>query len=554
MRKKLTTALIVASILAVGVLTNSCREDLFLPEDIRNTLAAPVIADFEPKTGSIGTNVHITGENLATVMNVYIGAGRAEVVYRYTNYSMVIRLTGYETSGPIRITNNRGTTETSVTFEVIDHIPTNVVVGDNQGNPISELVDEQRIYIAGELLGAVRRITFGDDSIVGRWIDRNDTLIIIEMPFLDVAPTTLATINMEYMAEGRLQVLSKGPYEVNDVAIEPVITNLATIPVETAPNRVIAFRGNYLNRVSEVFLEGHRDSTWTVISQTRTELRVLVPGFIPAVTEGSIMFVHNRLGGDGELKEVMRVRVVNEGALDFVRFFNVRLDVQRPPGEENVGNFLNANDGQVFTACDHEAVNLEEVITFFFDVTNAGDLRFNNPRNSINVFPNFRCGTSLEDNDETQPLAGLIGANATRFRTLSAVDAGDAILIDMARNNEFNSINLAMLSGAAVNSTIHNLGSSSARWSRSDNSAPANDRWEIGDVIVFREFLNVPAPGTNVQGGDGGRFGFVEIVSIDVDGVTITDSFTSVDWGNLGIMGRRRTTVTVNVWFQRVAE
>jgi len=572
---KAKAILLTIILLLFGVLINSCSEDLFLPEDIRNSIAEPEIHGFEPRTGSIGTEIAVSGRNLSTVVRAYIGGSPTEIIHRYTDYSIVLQLVGTEITGPITLVNNKGTSSTTETFVVIDNIPNNIVLTNSNGAELTALVDEERIVIIGEQLSAVRRVTFDKDSViidgndttfiravVGRLIDRSETELIVEVPYLDVDFGALATINLEYMAEGRLQIHHKGPFPVNNEPIEPTITNIAAIPNQTAPNRIITLRGTRLNRVSQVFLNNEddptvKDSVWTIISQSRTELRVLVPSFIPAVTDGNFTLIHNR---NREEKIVKFMSVVNEGALDYVRFRNVRLEVQRPPGEENTANFFSAPDGQIFTACDHEAVGIDRITTFFFDRASTG-LRFNNPRNSANVFPNFRCGTDREDNAQTRPLVGVVGANATRFRTLLPSDAGDLALIQRVKADAIDSIPLGsirldMLQGAAVNSTIHNLGSSSASWRRSITAAADHNNWEVGDIVVFREYLNTAVPGTNSGAGigDPGRFGFIEIVSIDIEGVTVTPGFTHTDWANMSDMQQRRTTVTVNVWFQREAE
>jgi hypothetical protein len=547
----------ILCIILIGVLIKSCNEDLFLPEDIRNSVGPPVITGFEPKTGSIGTEVIITGDNLSSVVRdggVTIGGGATEVLYRYSNNSLVIKLVGTERTGPIVITNHRGYVTSTETFTVIDFIP--VINSLRIGNAdLTEIVDAQRITVHGEVLNAVRRITFGTTNTVGRIVNRNDSMILVEVPYFE-EPS--ATINFEYMAGGRVQVHSTNSFTVNNISIPPTITNMSSIPDVTGPNRVITLQGTHLDRVHRVFLSGHEDSTWTIISRSRTELRALVPAFSRGLTMGDLYIVHNI--GRQEMRVKENLRIINEDALNFFVYRNVRLDVQRPPGEENIANFFDADNGETYTACDHGAVDIGEVTTFFFDHAGAaggaaGQIRFNNPRNSAGPFPNFRCGTSLENDESTQPLTGVVGAKATRFRTLLATDPGDAELIRKVKEQAMDSMHLGMLVGAAVNSTINNLGSSSARWALTDGSPPGNDRWDIGDVVVFREYLNTVPPGTNAIGsGIGGRFGFIEIVSIEVDGNTVTESFTQADWARLSATQQRRTTVTINVYFQKVRE
>ena len=535
-------------IVLFGVLIKSCNEDLYLPEDIRNTIGEPVIENFEPKTGSIGTNVVISGKNLASTTSVTIGGGATEILYRYTNYSMVIRLVGTERTGPIRITNNRGYVISTEEFRVIDFVPVINSLKDG-GADLTQLVDERRITINGEVLNAVRRITFGTGNTIGRLIDRNDSVIIVEVPYFE---ETNATINFEYMADGRLQVLPKGPFTVNNTIIPPTITNTDAIPEVTGPNRVITLRGTHLDRVSRVFLSGYADSTWTIIAQSRTELRVLVPMFPAGLTTGNLTIVHNINREEMMVKE--NLRIINEDALNFFMYRGVRLEVQRPTTEENFANFFNADNGEIFNPCDHLslAVDVGEVTTFYFDQITGG-IRLVNPMHTANSFQGFRCVTTPGVEGEPLP-AGMQGSKATRFRVLWETPA-DLALAQRVKDQAVDSLYLSMFAGTSVASVIGNLGSSSPQWTAPTNAALGNDRWDVGSVIVFREYLNASPPGTNASGsGVGGRFGFIEIVSIEIDGNTVSGSFSRTDWDSLTANQQRRTTVTVNVYFQKVRE
>ncbi|MCL2412520.1 MAG: IPT/TIG domain-containing protein [Bacteroidales bacterium] len=553
-------------IISLGLLVNSCNEDLFLPDNIRDSITAPEIHSFSPQSGTMGDEITITGRSLSSVRYAFIGGRRTEVAQRFTDYTIVLRLVGTEITGPITLVNNIDATTTAETFVVIDNIPeiTSVKETDASGADLTELVDERRVFIIGEQLGAVIRVTFGSDTTIiegedttfnraipGRLIDRNDTMIIVEVPYLDVDFGDLAPINFEYMREGQLQDTSVGPFPVNNVFIAPTITNRDAIPEETNPSRVIVIRGTNLNRVHYAFLDGYRDSTWTIISQTRTELRVLVPGFTAGRTAGDLILVHNRNRAEEIVK---RIGVVNEGALNFVRHRNVRMQVNRPPGQENMNNFLNADDGQLYGPCDNEIVNIADVTTFFFSIstsTPAGGIPaivLQNPANSNTQFQNFNCVTrdpvSGEVSSESLP-AGTRGARGIRFTRLNPDNVLQRELIDRVLAPEgLDSIYLDM-----VPTTINmaDLVTNSPHWRGSGvNIAPGGGNWDIGDVIVFREYLNH----NNGIGGTGGRFGFIHITGVDPGPRFDPENPAAQD-----VMDRRMSSVTINVWFQRpVAE
>jgi hypothetical protein len=535
--KTLKYILIAATILTIGLIANSCKEDLFLPDDIRNSIGAPIITHFEPDSGRIGTEIVVTGDNLSSVLTeggVTIGGRPTEVLYRYSNSSIVLQLVGTEVSGPIQITNNKGSFTTTENFKVIDVIPDIESIRNSGGN-LTELVDSQRIEIRGQFLNAVRRVTFGEHEIIGRMIDRNDTVLIIEIPYLE---DDEATINLEYRAEGQWQVFKTISYPVNYVMKEPVITN--TIPDETNPGGVITLQGQYMDRISKVKLVGSTenpipDSNWVIFSQTRTTLRVLVPKYEAGLTVGDLTIIHNKERTEKVVKSSLKI--VNEDVLNYKMFRNVTMALNRMPEQENFNNFFDLDAGELFTPCDWQAVDISEVTTFFFSHS-ASTVQLNNPASSVAQFQNFRC-------EGVQVLQGMRGGKATRYRTLRPdVNVREAELTRMVLDQEIDDINLKMLDGWS--GTISDLTSNNPRWTGSTNTALESSNWSIGSVIVFREYTGWAGDGA---GGVGGRFGFIHIVNVDPG-----PNFDPSNPAAQTEADRRQSLVTINVYFQKVKE
>jgi len=554
MKRFLTTALI----LAISILTNSCNEELFFPEDIRNSITAPEIHSFEPQRGSIGTEIVVSGRSLSSAIRAYIGtAGEnpVEIVQRFTDYSLVLRIVGTEMTGPITIVNNIGPTTTTEQFIVDQNIP-NITppLTLEGGGSLSQLVDGQRILITGEQINAIRRVTFGEGDLLeaGRFIDRGDAFLIVEVPYLDISSGILAPINIEYMAFGVLQTPEIARLPVENVFVEPLITN--QLPTQVAPNRMVILRGSHLNRVSEVFLSGHIDSTWTIMSQSRNELRVLVPDFTAGTTEGNLTLVHNRaLVPEPQTEKVVGfISVVNEGALNFVFYRNVILNVNRYyggegadfSGNENFNNFFNADNGQIFSPCDHQVINIADVTTFFFSITGTA-IRLNNPSNSGNEFFKFRCS------GEQVLEPGLIGTKTTRFRRLNwqthagAAELRDRLLGSLIGAETIEGLYLSMLAGTThagtnihVNDTLPTANVLDFRGS-SVGVAPADNNWHVGDILMFRELVD----------DRWGRFGFLHISAVNPG-----PNFNPENPTSQAPEDRQESSVLVNVWFQREAE
>jgi len=542
--------LITALILAISIVTNSCNEELFFPEDIRNSLTAPEIHSFEPQRGSIGTEIVISGRSLSSAIRAYIGdigENPVEIVQRFTDYSLVLRIVGTEVTGPITIVNNIGPTTTTEEFYVVQNIPNvTLPLTLEGGGELTRIVDGQHIEITGEQMSAIRRVTFGENYIAGRLIDRDDARIIVEMPYLDVDNGTYATINIEYMAHGSLQTPSIDTLLVENPPIVFEITNLAAIPEQTNPNRAIILRGPHMNRVTEVFLSDQRDSTWTIISQSRNELRVLVPGFTAPETTGYLTLVHSR---PREYYVIgTPIEIANPDAWNFVFFRDVILNVNRFQGEEGefngnenfnnfFGSFLNARGDEVFevfSPCDYQTVAIDSVTMFFFSIT-GNAIRLENPAHAAGtVFNIFRCAGE-------NVLSDTRGIRHTRFRRLEwQTNETDARLRDQAlagvegRPGAFESLHANMLRVQPASNV--------PTWRGSTNAAITHENWDVGDVLSFREFA-----GADDQVG--GRIGFIHIAN-----VLPGPNFDPANPQMQPVHDRQESTVIVNIWFQREAE
>ena len=99
---------------------SSCDEEAFV---YQYEVKAPVITDFSPKTGSVGTLVTITGENLQRVDTVKIGGEMAHIKYRISASKLVAEVKSTCKTGPIYVRNTAGNATSTEDFTMSYPVP-----------------------------------------------------------------------------------------------------------------------------------------------------------------------------------------------------------------------------------------------------------------------------------------------------------------------------------------------------------------------------------------------------------------------------------------------
>ncbi len=99
--------------LMVGALCSlfvSCQEDVYVATVV---VEDPIITDFEPTTGPVGTQITIYGENLEKIQSVTVGGGDTPIIYRISDTQLVVEVGTDTRSGAVAVTDNYGTEVTS---------------------------------------------------------------------------------------------------------------------------------------------------------------------------------------------------------------------------------------------------------------------------------------------------------------------------------------------------------------------------------------------------------------------------------------------------------
>lgn len=155
---------------ALTVLVAGGCDRLYIEEEVHYT---PVITDFEPKKGLIGTEVTIMGEHLKDVTSVKVG-GIDAAVTRVNSNLMYAKVAGGSLTGPIELGSPYGSAVSEEVFTVQYFVPEIVEY------PESAELNEQ-VRILGSHLDMVQRVFLGTKEV--EIISRTESMIEMKIPY-----------------------------------------------------------------------------------------------------------------------------------------------------------------------------------------------------------------------------------------------------------------------------------------------------------------------------------------------------------------------------------
>lgn len=255
---------------------NACEEKEFIASDIRETISVPVIKEFSPVSGSAGHEILITGENLATVYEAYIGGVETKIKNRISNTQILLEVIGMEVTGAIKMINNKGEALSSQNFTVNYTIPAIASILP----VVTELWVGDTLLINGSNLEAVVDFYLGEGK--AEVLSLNDTKAVILVPYI---LANAGRVRLEYYAPGEMRfVESTSSYNI-----------LKTPSIISCPNEVeegtnLTITGADLDVVSKVWFGSLELS---IVSQTFNEIIIQIPDHFDTNTEGPLVFIHN---------------------------------------------------------------------------------------------------------------------------------------------------------------------------------------------------------------------------------------------------------------------
>ncbi|MFV0537001.1 MAG: IPT/TIG domain-containing protein [Dysgonomonas sp.] len=449
-----------------------CSEDLV--EDKENT-SSPVITEFYPKSGKVGTEVTIKGENLSKIDTTSIGEGLARIKYLVNSSEMVVVITSDVKTGKVKISGLFGETESSDVFTVTYVTPAiNMATFPTSGKANDE------ILIEGENMDAVTKVHFGTTEAIV--ISKNEKELTVKVPYFeDNEVDIFLTYNNE---TGEQKTGTSG----KPFSLEKPKPEISNYPSSAETGATIELIGTNLSLVDKIMFDGYEGQ---ITLKSETSISVVVP--TNYTTSSNTVVLKLIYYGTKELI----VTETFEAVVPQIYFWENKTIYAQDPA--NTENFFDALTGKIYTPCDYATI--KDNIYFYITIT-SNSLAINNPNNGANQIKNFKCGTSS--------LPSEAGSKIVKFRRLDPSNAAENEFITKVKAKTLKSISQADITTAGIT----NAGTSSFR----HYGDPSTNMYAEGDVVLVHQFNSA---------GDVLKVGFLEIKKITSTNPT-TDKTSSV--------------------------
>lgn len=449
-----------------------CSEDLV--EDKENT-SPPVISEFYPKSGKVGTEVTIKGENLSKIDTTNIGDGMARIKYLVNPTEMIVVITSEVKTGKIKVSGLFGETESNDTFTVTYVIP----VIKMSTFPSSGKANDE-ILIEGENMDAVTKVYFGTTQATV--VSKNEKELVVKVPYFE---DNEVDVFLAYNSESGEQ---KTGTTGKPFSLEKPKPEVSNYPSSAETGATIELTGTNLSLVDKVMFDNYEGQ---ITLKSETSISVVVPSNY--TTSSNAVVLKLIYYGTKELV----VTDSFEAVVPQIYFWENKTIYAQDPA--NTENFFDALTGKIYTPCDYATI--KDNIYFYITITSSS-LAINNPNNGANQIKNFKCdGTALPSE---------AGSKIVKFRRLDSSNSAENEFITKVKNKTLKSISQTDITAAGVN----NAGTSSFR----HYGDPATNMYASGDVVMFQQF--------NVS-GDVLKVGFLEIKKITSTNPT-TDKTSSI--------------------------
>ena len=370
----------------------------------------PVLTDFSPKQGEVGTEVTITGENLQRVDSVFIGGTPAQIRYRVSGEKLVAQVVSGNRTGLVRISNVKGMAESDDMFTVHYAAP---VISDypTEGTVNTEVV------VTGSNLHFVQQVLVDNKTAVIIAQRRNE--LVFKVPYSDEEEAV--SLLFTYFDGSTVQTI--GP-EGNSFTILKEAPAVTYCPASLTKYEPVTLQGEHLRLVDKMFVG--------------TE-----PVLIKLQSDEEITFDMPTNYFGGNMKGALKAVYYGVKEVVFAEEFQVYADANEPryykyenvllSARENFGgteqSFFDCETGTAISSCD-AAENIPIIDFLLYD--QAGYVQLYGPHNSDNTVKNFKCnGKTIDAQDGTwnsfyDDEIGVV----TCFRVLKPENEAEKAIID----------------------------------------------------------------------------------------------------------------------------
>ncbi|MFI3286056.1 MAG: IPT/TIG domain-containing protein [Rikenellaceae bacterium] len=429
---------------ALCTLFASCQEDVYVATV---TVEDPIVTDFEPKSGEVGTEVTIYGENLHIIKNVYIGGGEAPIKYRIDQNQMVVTVSTDTRSGGIEVINNFDTSATydSESFTVTYKTPVveSVDLPKTENEPIETEVTDgswgevgQMVVFYGEYLHFVDEVLFGDTP--GTIITQREDELVVEIPLMDVSSDVDLTLT--YFDGSSDAAVDQGLFHV--IVLIPQITTV--LPESLTKYSPMTLEGYNLDLISSLYVmnDDQESVSLRIISKSANSITIDIATnfFASDYNDDYTESTETLLGFTGAVYMVYNGDKVDEIASEMklygdpneARYTTYKNIYMSGRSNSSYGNgddkaFLDFDTGVVYDACG--IVDNYATLDIMFYDSGANQAKINGAHNSSGTYKNYKCSDVALSSliSDWSPTAT---GTTIKFRTLDPSDADHKALID----------------------------------------------------------------------------------------------------------------------------
>ena len=233
-------------------------------------ISSPEVLSFSPESGSIGSEVIVTGEYLDDVVSATIGGGKVTILQKVSNQRLSLKVTDQARSGKIVLTNSigEGVSEAEFTLEypapVVSQtgVPSEVEMGNNL-----LLSGSHMNVVSAVLFTAAEGGTVGNEAEV---VSQNENEIVVKVPYVE---SDRAVVTFKYFnGTENVETSSSSAPQLTVKRYEPEVTTTVFEPANVGD--VVVLEGTYLNKIDKVLVG---DIECNIMSKTESELQFVVP-------------------------------------------------------------------------------------------------------------------------------------------------------------------------------------------------------------------------------------------------------------------------------------
>lgn len=360
-------------LLTVTLLGGCEKLDIATHED-----PAPVLTDFSPKQGEVGTQITITGENLQWVNTVQIGETDAMLMYRINSKQIVAKVVSGNRTGAIRIASTGGESVSTEIFTVLYAVPS-IAQYPHEGTVNTEVVVE------GDNLHFVEQVLVdGKYAVI---VAQSKQELVFKVPYTE--EEGLVSLRFTYFDGETIRSIGEEGETFMVLKEAPKVTSCPTSLTKYQPVTMIGENLNLIEKLfvgeQQVLIKAHTDELITFDMPT---------DYFGGNMTGDLKGIYY---GVKEIIFVTNFQVIADpNEPRYYTHTNVLLSARAGYGGTEDA-FFDAESGMVIGSCE-AAANMRIIDFLLYD--QAGYVQLYGPHNSDNTVKNFKCeGKSIDPQD-----------------------------------------------------------------------------------------------------------------------------------------------------------